>query len=166
MQPSLVKLAPMASTPAPTAPSTLDRRELNAWRGMLAIHSELIAELDDELVREHDLPLASYEVLLELAEAPEHSLRMGALADRLFLSRSGLTRMIDRLQRAGLVEREVCESDRRGAFARLTEAGLQRFELARPTHLGGVHRRFAARLDTEELEQLAMVWSRLGYELS
>ncbi len=80
----------------------LTRRELDAWRGMLATHSALIAQLDGELEQEHGLPLTSYEVLLHLSQEPNRSLRMGTLAERLFLSRSGLTRLIDRLAKAGL----------------------------------------------------------------
>ncbi len=139
----------------------LDERELGAWRGMLATHSRVIAALDDELEREHGLALGSYEVLLHLAEAPEHSLRMGALADRLLLSRSGLTRLVDRLAARGLVERHSCDSDRRGTYARLTDEGLRLFEEARPTHLRGVREHFLGRLADEDLDRLAQAWGRV-----
>ena len=109
----------------------LTPRELAAWRGMLATHSRMVAALDEDLEREHGLPLGSYEVLLHLAEAPDRSLRMGALADGLLLSRSGLTRLVDRLAGRGLVERHSCPDDRRGTFARLTPSGLELFERAR-----------------------------------
>ena len=146
---------------ASTAGHTLEQHELNAWRGMLRVHSGLVNRLDAELEREHGLPLTSYEVLLKLAEAPEHSLRMGQLADHLFLSRSGLTRLIDRLVKAGLVERTRCGSDRRGSYAKLTTAGLQRFEEARPTHLNGVREHFLAKLGPDDLDELAAIWSKL-----
>ncbi len=107
------------------------------------------------------MPLTSYEVLLQLADTPDGSLRMGELADRLFLSRSGLTRLIDRLVKAGLVEREVCESDRRGSYARLTAAGRRRFNAARPTHLRGVREHFLSKLSTRDLDRLAAVWPRV-----
>ena len=139
----------------------LDERELGAWRGMLVTHSRVIAALDEELEREHGLALGSYEVLLHLAEAPEHSLRMGALADRLLLSRSGLTRLVDRLGARGLVERHSCDSDRRGTYARLTPAGLALFEEARPTHLRGVREHFLAHLAEEDLDRLAQAWGRV-----
>ena len=142
--------------------ANLSRRELNAWRGMLGTQSALIARLDDELEREHGLPLTSYEVLLHLNEEPGHSLRMGELAERLFLSRSGLTRLIDRLAKAGLVEREVCESDRRGYYAALTPEGEQRFAEARPTHLRGVREHFLSKLEPEDLDALARAWERVG----
>jgi DNA-binding MarR family transcriptional regulator len=141
---------------------TLAPRELAAWRGMLATHSRVIAALDEDLEREHGLPLGSYEVLLHLAEAPDRSLRMGALADGLLLSRSGLTRLVDRLANRGLVERHSCPDDRRGTFARLTPAGLQLFERARPTHLRGVRERFLDRLDDADLDNLAAAWEKVG----
>lgn len=141
--------------------SLLDERELAAWRGMLVVHSRMVAALDAELEREHGLPLGSYEVLLQLADASGHSLRMGTLADRLLLSRSGLTRLIDRLAARGLVERHSCDSDRRGTYARLTPAGLERFEEARPTHLRGVREQFLNRLENKDLESLAAIWDRV-----
>ena len=149
---------------ASTAGHTLEQHELNAWRGMLRVHSGLVNRLDAELEREHGLPLTSYEVLLKLAEAPEHSLRMGQLADHLFLSRSGLTRLIDRLVKAGLVERTRCGSDRRGSYAKLTADGLERFEEARPTHLNGVREHFLSKLGSDDLDELAAIWSKLDPE--
>jgi DNA-binding MarR family transcriptional regulator len=139
----------------------LDERELAAWRGFLGAHRRLITQLDDELEREHGLPLVSYEVLLHLAEAPEHSLRMGELADRMLLSRSGLTRLVDRLASRGLVERHSCPSDRRGTYARLTDEGLARFQAARPTHLRGVREHFLSRIPSRDLDRLATVWQRV-----
>ena len=147
---------------AATDQHSLSAQELAAWRGMLAVHSSMISRLDSELEREHGLPLSSYEVLLHLANAPDGSLRMGELAERLFLSRSGLTRLIDRLVKAGLVQREVCESDRRGYFALLTDAGRQRFDEARPTHLRGVREHFLSKLDSRDLEALAAAWEKVG----
>jgi DNA-binding MarR family transcriptional regulator len=139
----------------------LDERELAAWRGLLVTHRQVVAQLDDELEREHGLPLGSYEVLLYLAEAPDHALRMGELADQLLLSRSGLTRLVDRLAAQGLVERHSCDSDRRGTYARLTEAGLARFNEARPTHLCGVRRHFLDHIPQRDLDRLAAIWERV-----
>lgn len=142
--------------------SRLDPRELAAWRGMLVAHSRVVSVLDEELEREHGMPLGSYEVLLELADAPEQSLRMGALAEHLLLSRSGLTRLVDRLAARGLVERHSCPSDRRGTFARLTPAGLELFERARPTHLRGVREQFLGKLDDADLNRLAAIWEKVS----
>jgi DNA-binding MarR family transcriptional regulator len=146
--------------PAPGTVS-LDGRELGAWRGFLRAHRELVSVLDDELQRTHDLPLSSYEVLLLLADSPRGRMRMGELADGLLLSRSGLTRLVDRLERRGLVERVRCEEDARGYFAQITPAGRERFAAARPDHLNGVRRHFIARLEAEDLDRLTAVWRQL-----
>jgi DNA-binding MarR family transcriptional regulator len=143
----------------------LSESEVAAWRGLLRSHSALIAELDAELEREHGLPLTSYEVLLQLAEAPDCSLRMGALAERLYLSRSGLTRLVDRLVKQGLVERAECESDRRGSYAQLTADGRRRFDRARPTHLAGIRRHFLGRLDESDQARLAQIWAKIAEPL-
>jgi DNA-binding MarR family transcriptional regulator len=158
----------MPTPPAPprtehrTQEGDLDERELSAWRGFLRAHREVVAHLDDELQRAHDLPLSSYEVLLYLADANGGRLRMGELADRLLLSRSGLTRLVDRLERRGLVARERCKEDARGLFARITPAGRELFEAARPDHLDGVRRHYLSRLTDEDLESLSVAWRRLS----
>ena len=141
--------------------SQLDQREIAAWRGFLMAHRSVIGALDCELEREHGLALSSYEVLLHLAGSPEHSLRMGELADRLLLSRSGLTRLVDRLAVRGLVERHSCPSDRRGTYAQLTDEGSKRFEEVRPTHLRGVREHFLGRVDACDLDRLAAIWDRV-----
>ena len=149
-------------TPVPTAGTRLlNPRELGAWRGFLHAHRALVTVLDDELQREHDLPLSSYEVLLLLAESPEGRMRMGELADGLLLSRSGLTRLIDRMEQRGLVERARCEDDARGLFATITPRGRELFAAARPDHLDGVRRHFLSSLQPGELDQLASIWQRL-----
>jgi DNA-binding MarR family transcriptional regulator len=139
----------------------LNERELAAWRGLLKAHSQLVAKLDAELEREHGMPLGSYEVLLHLADAPDGSLRMGELADRLLLSRSGLTRMVDRLAARGVVERHTCPSDRRGTYARLTPDGRKLLAEARPTHLRGVREHFLDHVDDADLDRLGEIWERV-----
>ena len=141
--------------------SGLSERELAAWRGLLETHSELIAKLDHELEHAHGLPLTSYEVLINLVDADDGRLRMGELADRLLLSRSGITRLVDRLERQGLVERERCEDDGRGFNAVLTDKGRKKIGAARPAHHDGVRRHFLSRLEPAELDALAGVWARL-----
>ena len=142
-------------------PSHLDDRELAAWRGMLATHSRIVGQLDAELEREHGLPLTSYEVLMYLGDANGGRLRMGELAERLLLSRSGITRLADRLVRQGLITRERCADDGRGYNAILTEAGRAKLEAARPRHLEGVRAHFLERLDPREIDALGRIWSRL-----
>jgi DNA-binding MarR family transcriptional regulator len=139
----------------------LDEEELAAWRGMLRAHAELVRELDAELARDHDMPLSSYEVLLYLNDSPEGRMRMSELADSVLLSRSGLTRLVDRLERQGLLKRERCESDARGLFAEITQEGRKAFAEARKTHLDGVRRVFLNRFSRDELRTLGGLWQKL-----
>ncbi len=139
----------------------LDERELGAWRGLLRAHSALTHALDAELTAEHGLSLSSYEVLLFLADAPGGRMRMAELADSVLLSRSGLTRLADRLEASGLIRRERCPSDLRGAHAVITEPGRALFDAARRTHLAGVRRRFLDRYTEDELATLGALWERL-----
>src|ERR671917_1519650 len=101
----------------------LTAEELAAWRGLLRVHSALVKALDAELMAGHDLPLSSYEVLINLQAAPGRRRRMAELADSVLLSRSGMTRLVDRLERDGLLVRDTCDSDGRGCFAVLTDRG-------------------------------------------
>lgn len=139
----------------------LDERELRAWRGMLRVHASLTKQLDAQLEAAHGLPLSSYEVLMYLADAPEQRMRMSDLAQSVILSRSGLTRLVDRLERDGLLERQSCPSDARGSFATLTDAGRERLARARPAHLTGIRELFISRLTPEQLDALAEAWEQV-----
>jgi DNA-binding MarR family transcriptional regulator len=152
----------VSNYPSAAAPRLLDPAELGAWRGFLRVHAQLSKALDAELIREHDLPLTSYEVLLFLHDAPEGRLRMSELADGVLLSRSGLTRLVDRMERDGLLRREPCEEDARGFFAVITDAGRELFRRARVTHLDGVRARFLTHFSREELGTLAELWERVA----
>jgi DNA-binding MarR family transcriptional regulator len=149
------------SRPAALGPQ-LSNAELAAWRGFLRTHHEMIASLDRELERRHGLPLTSYEVLLQIADSPTGTLRMSDIAERVLLSRSGMTRLVDRLERDGLVRRRTCPSDLRGQNAELTERGREVFADARTTHLAGVRQHFLERFDEHELETLGGLWARFG----
>lgn len=152
-----------SSTPAAARDgSPLSPDELAAWRGFLRVHSALTKELDTELMAEHDLPLSSYEVLLFVNDAPDGRMRMSELADSVLISRSGLTRLVDRLERAGLMERGGCDTDARGLNAVITPAGRRAFEAASATHLAGVRRLFLDRLDDSERAVLAELWERVS----
>jgi DNA-binding MarR family transcriptional regulator len=139
----------------------LTAAELAAWRGMLRVHAALVKALDAELLRAHDLPLISYEVLITLDAAPGRRRRMAELADSVLLSRSGTTRLVDRLERDGLLAREHCADDGRGSYAVLTERGAELLERARATHLDGVRDRFLRHFDESELRLLAGAWERV-----
>jgi DNA-binding MarR family transcriptional regulator len=140
----------------------LSREELGAWRGLLRVHAGMTKALDAELVREHGLPLSSYEVLLFLADSPGGRMRMSELADGVLLSRSGLTRLVDRMERDGLLRRERCEQDQRGWFAEITDDGRDLFERARKTHLDGVRQRFLSHLSRDEQRRLAALWEKVS----
>ena len=150
------------SDTATVARARPNRDELAAWRAFLRAHAVLTRVLETELLAEQDLSLAAYDVLVQLAEAPEHRLRMTELADAVLLSRSGVTRLVDRLERGGLVSRCPVENDGRGVAAQLTDAGLSRLRVASRTHLAGVARHFAARLDAEDRIALERISRRLA----
>jgi DNA-binding MarR family transcriptional regulator len=138
-----------------------DADQLAAWRLFLRAQAHLSRVLEAELLAEHGLPLASYDVLVQLAEAPGRRLRMTELADRVLLSRSGLTRLVDRLEKDGLVERQACPGDARGTHAVLTEAGLTRLRSASPTHLRGISEHVTEVLSPDELDQLGRLMTKL-----
>lgn len=139
----------------------LSMLELDAWRGFLRAHAALTRALDEELERGEGLSLTEYDVLVQLADAPHGRLRMSELADAVLLSRSGLTRLVDDLERRGLVERSRCPDDARGTNAVVTERGRDVRRRAAATHLEGVRRRFHRRLSDDQLEQLRRAWRSL-----
>jgi DNA-binding MarR family transcriptional regulator len=138
------------------------RDQLAAWRSFLRAHATITRMLETELLAEQKLSLAAYDVLVQLAEAPERRLRMTELADAVLLSRSGVTRLVDRMEKAELVSRCRVESDGRGVAAQLTDAGLSRLRVASRTHLSGVVRHFAAPLDDDDLAALERISRRLA----
>jgi DNA-binding MarR family transcriptional regulator len=128
----------------------VDEGRLAAWRAFLTAHAVVIDAIDREMVAAGVVPLTWYDVLVELAEAPEHRLRLHELADRVVLSRSGLTRLVDRLEAAGLVRRESAADDRRGAYAVLTEEGAAAHRRAWPVYARGIAAHFARHLNEDE----------------
>jgi DNA-binding MarR family transcriptional regulator len=142
---------------ATETPLTPRDPRLAPWRAFVTAHAHVSRRLDEDLRIEHGLSLQEYVSLLILAEAPERRLRMGRVAEALTLSKSGATRLIDRLVDDGLVERVTCSSDARGAEARLTEAGLSRLRTAAPTHLRGIAEYFLATIDPADLPSIERV---------
>ena len=139
----------------------LSSDELTVWRTFLRAHAQITRALEADLMAKHKLPLASYDVLVQLVEAPDHRLRMTELAERVLLSRSGVTRLVDRLEREGLVQREACDTDARGLFAVLTDAGYERLRTASGTHLRGVEEYVIERLSGDELRELGRLLGKL-----
>jgi DNA-binding MarR family transcriptional regulator len=148
----------------PDSLSAGDRTEAGhrAWRGLLRAHACLAKRLDAALDQAHGLPLTSYEVLDRLDDSSGGRMRMCELAEQAQLSRSGLTRLVDRLEREQLIERCSCEQDARGSFACLTEAGRQRLADARVTHLAVVREQFFSRFSELELSLLADMCQRVA----
>lgn len=140
----------------------LGAEEMAAWRSFLRAHATLTRRLDRDLQDECQLSLAHYDVLVHLSEAPRRRLRMAELAERVLLSRSGLSRLVDRLCRDGLTRRDACPSDARGTFAVLTDAGLDRLRAAYPTHLRGVRAYAVDVLSREELRTLRRLLDQLA----
>jgi len=141
---------------------SLSESELRAWRGLLRAHASLAKRLEGRLEREHGLQLSSYEVLQHLMDAPAGKMRMCDLAEHAQLSRSGLTRLVDRLERDELLSRCTCQHDARGAYACLTDGGRERLEAARGTHRAVVREHFLSHFSESELEALGQMWERVA----
>ena len=139
----------------------LSPEERAAWSGFLRAHASIVKKLDAELQAKHGLPLSSYDVLVQLSLAPDGRMQMYQLADAVHLSRSALTRAVDRLERQGLLERSRGTTDSRQVFAAITERGLGLLAETTPTHLAGVRERFLDRLSGVQLQQLTSIWKEL-----
>ena len=128
--------------------------EVRTWVRFLATHSALTRELEAQMMGAHGLTLSDYDVLVQLARAPEHRLRNIELAKAVVLTRSGVTRLVDGLETDGLVTRTSCPSDKRGTLVELTEEGLRRLREAAGTHLDGVKELFIEKLGPKGREQM------------
>jgi DNA-binding MarR family transcriptional regulator len=163
----MLRVLPIPTTigPMPDAKTSSERvtpEQLEVWRTFLRAHARLIRRLEADLVDQHNLPLAWYDVLARLVEADGRRMRMTELADRVMLSPSGLTRLVDRLVAEGLVSREHAERDGRGFYAVLTDAGYERLRAASGTHLRGIRDYVISKYTAEELAQVAGFLRRLG----
>ena len=128
---------------------------MRAWQAFLDAQSTVMRQLEADLVAADGMTLAEFDVLITLRLAEEHRLRMTELSERVRLSPSGLTRLVDRLTHGGLVKRIRCASDRRGTWAVLTAAGKERVDHVMPIHLRGIRKHFANRLSPADLNLLA-----------
>lgn len=129
--------------------------EMAAWQALLHAHEQVTRKLDAELRAEHRLGMSEYDVLLRLARAPERKLRMTELAERIMFSASGLTRVVDRLESEGLVERRRDADDARVVHAGLTGKGRETLRAAARTHLRGIRQHFTGRLSQSQLNEVA-----------
>jgi len=138
-----------------------EQQQLDSWVFFLRAHAAITRELSADLQREHGLTLNDYEVLLHLSHADEGRLRRVDLAERVVLTASGITRLLEGLERAGLVSKETCASDARVSYAKLTPAGTAKLRDAAVTHLRGIDELFVSRYSGSELVTLADLLSRL-----
>lgn len=138
----------------------LDAVEQKAWRSFLVAHARVARRLEADLLSKSRMPLAEFDVLMQLSFAEGKRLRMNELADRVLLSRAGITRLIDRLVADGLVARSKCASDARGAYAVLTDPGRVRVDEARPGHFEAVRRYFLEAFSQSELATLGTLLER------
>jgi DNA-binding MarR family transcriptional regulator len=150
----------MASTTTSTASSTASR-QIDAWIRLLRVHAATTRQFNAELVAEHGLTLNDFDVLAQLSNAPDAMLRRVDLAERVLLTPSGITRLLEGLEQAGYVERKSCASDARVSYACLTEAGREKLEQAKATHRASVKALFAERYSEDEVETLVALLERL-----
>ena len=141
--------------------SLATRTRLEAWVAFIRSHAAITRRLNADLQNAHGLTLSDYEVLLRLARSDDGMMRRVDLAQSVLLTASGITRLLDGLERAGFVEKASCPSDARVSYAKLTRAGRRKLAAAGKTHLAGVDELFVGRFDDGELESLAELLSRL-----
>ena len=151
---------PVTGAPAAAVVSAKDWR-LSVWRSFLRTHTHLLRQLERQLQDHGKIALGGYDVLVQLAEAPDNKLRMSELADAVLLSRSGLTRLADRLQKDGLVARQPDPEDARGMYTVLTAKGRDTLRDASVVHLAGVADLVLTRLSEAELRQLEALMIKL-----
>ena len=137
-------------------------KSVEAVGHLLGAYATLTRELSTQLVKEHGLTMSEYEVLLLLSREPEHAMRRIDLSREVRLSPSGITRMLDRLEATGLVEKGPCSSDARVTYAVLTEAGMKKLRACSPDHFAAIERLMGERLSEDEVESLSQLLGRLS----
>jgi DNA-binding MarR family transcriptional regulator len=135
--------------------------EQNAWGGFLGTHARMNRMIEEDLLSHSQITHVEFEVLLRLSWNKNHRVRIQDLAAESVITRSGVSRVVERLEKAGLVTREEASEDRRGAYAVLTEKGLTRFQQAITAHVAFVRENFLSHYNENELEQMAGFWKRL-----
>ncbi|MCW2927151.1 MAG: transcriptional regulator, MarR family [Thermoleophilia bacterium] len=144
-----------------TTPDTVTGAQMEAWQRLLRAHCVLARDLDNELRSTHGMTISDYDVLVQLRDAEDDCLKMSDLSRRTMLTRSGMTRLVQGLERDGLVERRACDADARVSYAVLTPAGQTRLAEARATHHSGIRRVFADHFSDAEAAQLSSLLAQI-----
>lgn len=139
----------------------LGDEEMRAWRAFVEGAQLLLDRIDRELQRDSGLTSADYEILVRLSEQPDRRMRMSSLADEVLSSRSRLTHQVKRMEERGLVRREGCPEDRRGAYAVLTDAGLSALQEAAPGHVAAVRAHLLDLLTARQVRQVGEIFERV-----
>lgn len=140
-------------------PNVDDR--VNAWRSLLLSQARVLAAIENDLARDKQIPLSWYDVLLELNAAPGRRLRMAELADRVVLSRTRVSRLVNELQTEGLLTREPCPNDGRVTYATISPAGRNALRRAAPRYLDNIERHFTSLLSDDERHVIATALDRV-----
>jgi len=156
-------IEPLAEVAADSAePRWLNQEQLHAWRSFLLAYARVVQYLNDDMQARSDMPLTWYDVLVHLSEAPEGTLCMTDLAESVFISRSGLTRLVDRMEVGGLVKRSPAPDDRRRMMASLTDEGFRRLSEAAPGHVEALRQVMIDLLDDTDVRTLAAVMDKIN----
>jgi DNA-binding MarR family transcriptional regulator len=139
-----------------------DPKFIDAWGYLLRLQSQVVARIEEDLKRRGEISLTWYDVLLTLEKASENRLRMSEIADRIVLSRSALTRSVDKLAAGGYLRREPCRHDERGAYAVLTKKGARALARARPVYWAGIEKYFAGGLTTADISNLERLLEKIA----
>lgn len=141
--------------------SILSTEHFSMWRSFIEAHSSVVRTLEQAMQEEHGVPLTWFDVLLHLEEAPQRRLRLGELAESVILTRSGITRLVDRMVEAGVIRREPCPDDRRGHYAVITQQGKDTIERVGPSHSKKAQDIFLNHVSAEEAALMRSVFVRV-----
>lgn len=141
---------------------TKTRQPLDLWVAFLRAHSAAVEAIGSDLRRRHGIGLTEFEVLLRLSQGPDHGMRMQDLAEHALLSKSGGTRLIDRMEREGLVARRACPTDRRGTYVVLTSKGRRTLHAADPAARAAVDRHFSSNVEPAESAAMLAALERIA----
>lgn len=143
-------------------PRFLPASRIAAWRGLLTLHATAVSHIEQRLAAADLPPLGWYDVLFALHEQPDKRLRMSELAEQVLLSRSGLTRLVDRLEAEGYLSRESCATDKRGWHVVLNEKGTGVLRLIWPVYQAGIAESFDRHLSDDDVDFLNGLWGRIN----